>query len=79
MKTMKSVLASVAAAGLLVSQPLAAAPARADSASKQTEGMAGFGAGGPMVATIAVLAVAIAALVPVVFDDDDDVTVPVSP
>lgn len=60
MKPMKTFFASLAAAGLLVPQPLGAASARSGPIDGQSEELAGYGGSG--VAVAAVLAVAVAAL-----------------
>ena len=74
MKPMKSAFACLAATGLLLSQPAAAASAvRSGSATQDSENLAGAGAALP--AIIAILAVAIIAVVSASSDDDN----PVSP
>lgn len=75
MKPTKSVLASLAVAGLLLSQPAAAASAvRAGSSTGDSEELAGV-PGAAIPAIIAILAVAIVAVVSASNDDNK----PVSP
>jgi hypothetical protein len=76
MKPTKSILASLAATGLLLSQPAAAASAvRAGSATHDSEELAGV-PGAALPALIAILAVAVVAVVSASGDDDNK---PVSP
>ena len=76
MKPMKSALACLAATGLLLSQPAAAASAvRASSLTGDSEELAGV-PGAAIPALIAILAVAIVAVISASGDDDNE---PASP
>ncbi|MXP42438.1 hypothetical protein GRI75_12380 [Altererythrobacter soli] len=78
MKPIRTALASLAAAGLVIAQPaLAAADVRAGSAVEESEGLAGGIASAAWPAVIAILLVGIVALVSAESDDDD--FEPVSP
>ncbi len=75
MKPMKSALACLAATGLLLSQPAAAAGAvRSSSPTQDSEELAGV-PGAALPALIAILAVGIVAVISASNDDDN----PVSP
>jgi hypothetical protein len=76
MKPIKSILAGLAATGLILSQPAAAAGAvRTGSPSQSSEKLAGT-SGAAIPALIAILAVAVIA---VVSASNDDNKIPVSP
>lgn len=77
MTFLKSALAGAAIAGLLASQPAAAASAARLGSDVEGENLAGMPAGaGPVVAVLAVFF--LAAAVALITDDDDD-SEPVSP
>ena len=78
MNAFKTTLATLAAAGLAVAQPAAAAPARTASPVADTEQLAGGVPSAAWPAIIAILAVAAFALISASNDDDED-DVPVSP
>ncbi len=77
MKPIKSVVAGLAAAGLLLSQPAAAAAARTASPSRDGEQLAGVPSAA-LPAIIAILAVAIVGIIAASTDHNND-NVPVSP
>jgi hypothetical protein len=80
MKSIRTALASFAAAGLLIAQPALAADVRAGSAVSESENLGGGGlpsAAWP--AIIAILLVAIVSIVSAEGDDDDFEPQPVSP
>ena len=78
MKTLKTALATLAAAGLAIAQPASAATARTASPVAESEQLAGGIPGAAWPANIAILAVALYANVDSQNDDDDDGE-PVSP
>ena len=77
MKALKTTLAALAAAGLAVAQPAAAAPARTASPVADSEQLAGGVPGAAWPAILAILAFAVIALIPASSDDDEDA--PTSP
>lgn len=80
MKPIRTALASVAAAGLLVAQPAAAAAdVRSGSAVGESESLAGGVPSAAWPAIIAILLVGIVSIISASGDDDDDDFEPVSP